>query len=152
MPQQIDIFIHTADHPDGKSFAINDDTTVEELIRAIFPDGNEDVILVLEGEDEPRERHHRLHDCGIKHGHHVHLRNRVIHYLVDGEKQETKHHRLTPFKIMELAKVDPKTHYLIRLRSEGQQPVSYKDSPDVPIHMHQHLKFITGSLGPTPVS
>jgi hypothetical protein len=152
MSQQLDLIIHTADHPDGKPFTINDEATVEELIRGIFPDGHEDVILVLDGEDRPRERHHRLRDCGIKHGHHAHLHRRLIHYLVDGEKEETKHHRLTPIAILELAKVDPKTHYLIRLGEERQQPVSYKDSPTTPIHMHQHMKFITGSLGPTPVS
>jgi hypothetical protein len=81
----------------------------------------------------------------------VHVRRHLIHYKVDGEKHETKLHRMTPVQIMESAGVNPSDHYLIRLKA-GREQVSYKGRPDERIHMHNCMEFITGSLGPTPVS
>ena len=40
--------------------------------------------------------------------------------------------------------------YLKEIR--GQQQISYKDTPNEPIHVHNNQRFITNSLEPTPVS
>jgi hypothetical protein len=48
------------------------------------------------------------------------------------------------------AGIDPASHYLVQL--QGQPQISYKDAPDVEIKMHEHMKFISISTGPTPVS
>jgi hypothetical protein len=74
----------------------------------------------------------------------------TFNYTVDDEPQETSAHVLTPVQIMEAAQVDPLSHYLVQL--EGQHQVSYQDKPNDEIHMHNHLKFISISTGPTPVS
>ena len=77
----------------------------------------------------------------------------VIHYTLDDEPQETTEMVLTPRQIMENAKpapIDPSTHYLVQI--EGQHQVSYKDKPDEPIHMHEKMRFVSISTGPTPVS
>jgi hypothetical protein len=76
---------------------------------------------------------------------------RVIHYTVDTEPQETMTHKLTPNEIMRLAGVDPEKHYLIQLKPGGGE-VSYKDTPQIEIPMHEGMQFITASLCPTPVS
>jgi len=57
---------------------------------------------------------------------------------------------LTPVQILEAAKIDPSSHYLVQL--EGQHQVSYQGNPNDEIHMHEHMKFISISTGPTPVS
>ena len=80
-------------------------------------------------------------------------RTHVIHFTLDDEPQETTEMVLTPRQIMENAKpapIDPSTHYLVQI--EGQHQVSYKDKPDEPIHMHEKMRFVSVSTGPTPVS
>lgn len=74
----------------------------------------------------------------------------VTEFTVDGETVETTEHELTPVQIMQLAGVDPETHYLKEI--QGQHQVSYKDTPNEPIHVHNNQRFITNSLEPTPVS
>ncbi len=74
----------------------------------------------------------------------------TITYTVDGETQTTTEHELTPVQILQNAGIDPATHYLVQI--EGQHKISYKDEPNKKIHMHEHMKFISVSTGPTPVS
>lgn len=77
----------------------------------------------------------------------------VIRYTLDDEPQETTEKVLTPRQIMERARpkpIDPNTHYLVQL--EGHHQVSYEGKTDQPIHMHEHMRFVSISTGPTPVS
>jgi hypothetical protein len=71
-------------------------------------------------------------------------------FEVDGEPVTTIEKTLTPTQIMELAGVDPTTHYLVELKGRKQE--SYEGRPDEPIDVHEKQKFITVATGPTPVS
>ena len=71
-------------------------------------------------------------------------------YTVDDEPQSTTSHILTPTQILANAGIDAKTHYLVQI--EGNHRTSYQNNPDVEIHMHEHMKFISISTGSTPVS
>ena len=73
-----------------------------------------------------------------------------IDYTVDDEPQSTTSKVLTPRQILTDAGIDAATHYLVQL--QGQHQISYKDTPDVEIKMHEHMKFISIATGPTPVS
>ncbi len=74
----------------------------------------------------------------------------AFHYTVDDEPQTTSEHVLTPTQILRNAGIDPNTHYLVQIIGNHQE--SYKDEPDIEIHMHEHMKFVSVSTGPTPVS
>lgn len=74
----------------------------------------------------------------------------TITFTVDGEPVTTHERKLTPVQIMELAKVDPATNYLVRV--EGRHQVSYKDTPNEKIEVHKGEVFVTVPTGPTPVS
>ena len=74
----------------------------------------------------------------------------VIKFTVDGEPVQTTERELTPVEIMQLAGVDPATHYLKEIR--GKRQISYKDKPNDPIKVHNKQRFVTNSLEPTPVS
>lgn len=149
--KEIEVTVHSHDGHEPRVIVINEDATIEDLLRRVSPEDHPKLYLVVGDEDHRRERHERMVDAGIKHGHDVHCHPHVIHYRVDDEPQETTKHIMTPTEIMGKAKVDPKTHYLIRLIGEKTQE-SYKDRPDAKIHMHEGMRFITASLGPTPVS
>ncbi len=73
-----------------------------------------------------------------------------FHYTVDDKPFTTTSEVMTPAEILSKAGFDPTKFYLIQI--EGDHEVSYKGEPDKPIHMHDHMVFITAKLGPTPVS
>lgn len=70
-------------------------------------------------------------------------------YTVDGKPQSTTQHELTPNQILQNAGIDPATHYLVQII--GREKKSYQGNND-PIHMHEHMVFISVSTNPTPVS
>jgi hypothetical protein len=74
----------------------------------------------------------------------------TIEFFVDGEKFETPTHELTARQILELAGVDPGTHYLVLI--QGRHQIPYKNDPDAEIRLHEGIEFISVSTGPTPVS
>lgn len=71
-------------------------------------------------------------------------------YTVDGEPQQTTAHELTANQILTNAGIDTASHYLVQI--EGAHRVSYEGKPNETIHMHEHMKFVSVSTGPTPVS
>lgn len=76
---------------------------------------------------------------------------REIHFSVDGEPYETTKRELTPNEIIhDFAGLDPASHYLVQIR--GHERISFEGKGDVPIKMHNGLRFQVISTGPTPVS
>jgi hypothetical protein len=72
-------------------------------------------------------------------------------FEIDGAPYSTQDKTLTPRELLsQFAHLDPDSHYLIEINGRDQK--SFEGAPDQTIHMHQHQKFITASLGPTPVS
>jgi hypothetical protein len=71
-------------------------------------------------------------------------------YAVDGETQTTTAHELTAAQILSDAGIDAQSHYLVQI--EGNHRISYEGKPGEIIHMHEFMKFISVSTGPTPVS
>ena len=74
----------------------------------------------------------------------------TFHYTVDDATQEPSEHELTPIQILTNAQLAPATHYLVQI--EGKHRKSYEHEPNVPIHMHEHMVFVSVFTGPTPVS
>ena len=94
-------------------------------------------------QDRPDEAIHMVH----------HMRFvsefQVIEYKLNDENQTTKHRALTARQILEHGKIDPATNYLSEVFPEHR---SFEGKPDEEIRMHQHMKFISVSTKPTPVS
>ena len=71
-----------------------------------------------------------------------------IEYFVDDELQVTDNPELTPNEILTRAGLDADLHYLKCLNP----PRSYESEPTVPIHIHNHERFISVAKVPTTVS
>src|SRR6266699_3107931 len=86
------------------------------------------------------------------HGHEgKHAAHDLIHFRVDGEPFTTQAAELTPNDIIkDFAGKDPSTHYLVQIR--GHEKTSYEGVGNIPIAMHNGMKFQVISTGPTPVS
>jgi hypothetical protein len=75
----------------------------------------------------------------------------VIHFTLDGEAQETRHHKLTPDQIIsEFGKQDPATNYLVEIK--GTHKISFQGKGDEEIKLHDGMNFQIISTGPKPVS
>lgn len=74
----------------------------------------------------------------------------TFRFTVDDEPFTTQEHTLTPTQILTIAQIDPATHYLVQI--EGKEKKSYQNEPSEPIHMHEHMKFVSVFTGPTTVS
>jgi hypothetical protein len=70
---------------------------------------------------------------------------------VDGETVIAPAREETPRQIITLARKDPAAFYLVELKGKRER-ISFKDEPDEHIKLHAGERFITVSLGPTPVS
>src|SRR5208283_3362827 len=74
-----------------------------------------------------------------------------IHFTLDGEQYETRHHRLSPNQIIsEFGKQDPVTNYLVEIK--GTHKISYQGKGDEEIKLHDGMSFQIISTGPKPVS
>jgi hypothetical protein len=73
-----------------------------------------------------------------------------IHFEVDDENVETPDRDLTVRGILELAKVDPDTHFLQLV--EGGKPGKEFKNLDEEVHLHPGIAFVSVFTGPTHVS
>jgi len=90
--KEIELYIHTAEGRDPKLIKIDEEATVEELLKRIAPNANGEIHLIVEGEDEPHELHRKLCECGIKHRHHVHChrcRKVAVTVFYNGEQSRS---------------------------------------------------------------
>jgi hypothetical protein len=79
-----------------------------------------------------------------------HEGERTIHFTVDGETLTTEEEVLTPAEIMQLAKIDPATHFVTEIK--GKEQISFEGKPNEEIEMLMNMVFISSSTGPTGVS
>lgn len=87
----------------------------------------------------------RTHDGEGAQEHHP-----TIHYSVDTEPFTTESKTMTAEDILLKAGMNPAERYLIEL--QGNNQLSYEGDLTTPIHMHEHMKFITAAIGPKTVS
>lgn len=73
MAKKLEVLVLVHDEQEPRRIVIDEEGTVDVLIREISPDKHEEFDIFVEGEDKPRERHHRVSDFH-RHGHRVHCR------------------------------------------------------------------------------
>jgi hypothetical protein len=76
---EIEIHVHTAGQGQTKAIKIADDATIGQLLElaqaagAAIGESGEEIILLIENKETVCRKHHKIHECGIKHGHHLHF-------------------------------------------------------------------------------
>ncbi len=99
--KEIEIYVHNAHQRDPQLIRISEAATIEELLQRVAPHEHAEMVLIVEDEDQPRERHHRLHEGNIHHRHHVH-----VHHCREVEVRVsyngiTHEHKYAPAKTVE---------------------------------------------------
>jgi hypothetical protein len=104
--KEIELYIHTAEHRDPKLVKIDEDATVEDLLKRVAPESNRDIYLTIEGEEQPHERHRKLCECGIKHRDHIdchRCRKIAVAVFYNGEQNRSFSPSATIEKVMHWA-------------------------------------------------
>jgi hypothetical protein len=91
---EIELHVHTCEGVEPKLIKIASDATVEQLIKEIQAAGaavgepGEEIILWVENEEVACRKGQKIHECGIKHGHHLHChRCNHVNVVVTHESQ-----------------------------------------------------------------
>jgi hypothetical protein len=75
---EIEIHVHTGGQGQAKAIKIAEDATIGQLLEmaqaagAAIGEPGEEIILLVENKETVCRRHYKIHECGIKHGHHLH--------------------------------------------------------------------------------
>lgn len=149
--KNFNVTVHMPGEAAPREVELTTDATVADLVRVLNVPNPAEVVVTLTGSDQPLSDAQTLRP---EHGNgsvEITVHPKAIHFTVDGEPETTTDRKLTPEQVLRIAGLDPAVYYLILLRGEKNQE-SYKDTPTATINMHEGMKFITGSLGPTPVS
>jgi hypothetical protein len=72
MANKIEVFVHT--NGEVKTITIEDQETIEQLLKQVAPDRHAELELFVD--EEHHERNRKLCDAGIGNHHHVHCRHR----------------------------------------------------------------------------
>ncbi len=134
--KQIELHVHLPGESAPRLVAVNESDTVEDLIQRFAHDGHAELDLWVDGEEQPKHRHHKLHECGIGHHHHVHCRHRheagaLVTVTINGKPHETHKGPNTVAHLRDIGKV-PTDEVFSQLK-EGQF-VDLKDDATVIIH------------------
>jgi len=73
----------------------------------------------------------------------------VISFTVDGDEFSTEEKSLTVRQILALADLDSTRYYLVEINGQQQKPLTDLDGQ---VHLHEGMKFVSVSTGPTNVS
>jgi len=79
----IEVFVEV-EGKDAQKVALDAEATVEALIKQVDSECHETLALFIEGREGPLERHHKLHQLGIRHHHHVRCRRREVTITING--------------------------------------------------------------------
>ncbi|MGW1713856.1 hypothetical protein [Streptomyces sp. NPDC002156] len=81
---------------------------------------------------------------------HADAAHKTVTVIVDEELVSGVPRHTTPNAILQLAGIDPTTHYLVRVK--GRHRESFKDQGDQEITVHERETFVSVFTGPTPTS
>ena len=130
----IDINVYTSDTAESRLIKIAEDATIEELIIAARTAGaavgepGDEIILLVEDKEVTCRKHQKVHECGIRHGHHLRWRHHeqhrhhhalVLTIVVNGTPAEIEANPEAP-----LESVIPKA--LKQTGNEGQPPQNWE--------------------------
>jgi hypothetical protein len=93
---EIEVHVHSADGGQTKSIKIAEDASIGQLLERVQAAGaaigepGEDIILWVENKEAACRRHQKLHECGIKHGHHLHFHHREVLIIVNTREKKWK--------------------------------------------------------------
>lgn len=129
--KQIDIHIHTSNGVEPRVLKIAEDATIEELIKelratgAAIGESEGKISLWIDDEEVVCHRHKRIHECGIRHGHHLHCHPRGVVITVNTREKKWEKKEISYREVVILAfgtySDDPNVVYTVTF-SKGPEP------------------------------
>ena len=127
----IEVKVHTDEWKEPRQIKVAEDATIAELLNiieaagAVISELEEEIVLLVENEEKKFHRGHKLSDCGIKHGHHLHYRHRGVILIVNTREKKWEKPIITFEEVVTLAfgtySQDPNVIYTVTY-SHGPKP------------------------------
>ena len=135
MSKKIEVFVHT--NGESKTITIEDQETIDQLLRRAAPEGHAELELFVD--EEHHDRDHRLCDVGIGHHRHVHCRHkhheqRQVEISINGKRYHTHTGDNSVQHLRKLGTV-PATDVLAQLNHGKFEDLD--DNAHVKIHGHE---------------
>lgn len=128
--KEIEILAHLGDGKQPKAIKIAEDATIEQLLKelqvagATIGESGDKVVLWVEDEEVACHKHQKLHECGIKHGHHLHCHLRDVVIIVNTREKKWEKPEISYEELVVLAfgtySPDPNTVYTVKF-SKGSE-------------------------------
>jgi len=90
----IEIIAHTSKGAEPRTIKIAEDATIEQLIKelqaagAAIGESVDRISLWIDEDEVVCHKHQRLHECGIRHGHHLHCHQREVVIIVNTREKK----------------------------------------------------------------
>lgn len=107
--REIELHIHLAESGQSKAIKIADDATVGQMLEmaqaagAAIGEPEEEIILLVENEEKKFKHNHKLSDCGIQHGHHLHFHHRTVTLIVNTREKKWDKNEISYREVVILA-------------------------------------------------
>jgi hypothetical protein len=120
---EIEINIHLAEGGHSKVIKIAEDATIGQLLEkaqaagAAIGEPGEEIILWVENKEIACHKHQKIHESGIKHGHHLHFHHREVVIIVNTRDEKWGKPEISYGEVVKLAfpnqSLDPKDVYSV---------------------------------------
>ena len=121
---EIDIHIHTDGEGHSKTIKIAEDATIGRLLElaraagAAIGESGEEIILLIENKETRCHKDRKIHECGIKHGHHVHCPPQAVIIIVNTREKKWGKKEISFEEVVVLAfgaySTDPDVVYTVK--------------------------------------
>lgn len=115
----IEVQVHLAEGQQPKTITIAEDATIENLLTemqaagAAIGESGDEIVLLIENKETVCHKHHKIHECGIKHGHHVH----PVEIVVNAREEKWSRPEISYSEVVKIAfpnrSHDPKDVYSV---------------------------------------
>ena len=119
----IDINVHTDEWKEPRQIKVAEDATIAELMNIIQAAGaaigelEEEILLLVENEEKRFKLSHKVSECGIRHGHHLHYRHHAVMLIVNTREKKWEKPQISFEEVVTLAfgsfSPDPNVTYTV---------------------------------------
>lgn len=127
----IEVNVHADAWKEPRQIKVAEEATIAELVNIIQTAGavigelEEEIVFLVENEERKFKHNHKLSECGIRHGHHLHFRHHTVTLIVNTREKKWDKPQISFEEVVILAfgsySQDPNVIYTVTF-SHGPKP------------------------------
>ena len=142
---EIELYVHTAQHHDPKLIRIRQEASIGELLGTALPESKEELLVFLEEESDPLDHVRKLQECGVTnrrhvHCHHCHKIEVVVFY--NGERR----HSFSPSTTVEKVLLWALNAFHLKGSDALDKVLRLQSAPNEPLPEATHIGSLTDGV------